>query len=323
MRERHDTGGRSVSLLRRMARFDDLPADQKAVLQLVLRQGRTYDEIAGLLKISTAGGPRPRAHRARRDRADRPCRSRRRPPGRSRRLPARPADRPRRAPRRASCSRARQPARDWARGVATELRGAGVAGEDALPEIPTDPAEVDEAFDALHARRAARVDQAALVAARRHPASSPPCCSWSSSASSPLTGVFSGSDDKTQGRAPPRRPHDLDRRDDHRGRAADQPHAAQRRQEAARRRQRRLPGRPARAGRRRPGPPGLRPLRPVGPQRLEVEVPRLLPGRHRLGRQQGPPPGPRRRPQRPGELLGDAGHPRGEQHAQAALARSS
>jgi hypothetical protein len=35
-----------------MAAFDDLPADQKAVLQLVLRQGRTYGEIAGLLKIS-------------------------------------------------------------------------------------------------------------------------------------------------------------------------------------------------------------------------------------------------------------------------------
>jgi hypothetical protein len=35
-----------------MARLDDLPADQKAVLQLVLRQGRSYEEIAGLLKIS-------------------------------------------------------------------------------------------------------------------------------------------------------------------------------------------------------------------------------------------------------------------------------
>src|SRR3954451_20899893 len=54
MRERHDTGAPSVSLLRRMARFDDLPADQKAVLQLVLRQGRTYAEIGGLLKISEA-----------------------------------------------------------------------------------------------------------------------------------------------------------------------------------------------------------------------------------------------------------------------------
>ena len=74
-----------------MARFDDLPADQKAVLQLVLRQGRTYGEIAGLLKISTE---------AVRDRAltaldaigpGRPARARRRPPGRARRLPARPA----------------------------------------------------------------------------------------------------------------------------------------------------------------------------------------------------------------------------------------
>src|SRR5690349_863366 len=37
-----------------MARFGDLPADQKAVLQLVLRQGRTYAEIATLLKISDA-----------------------------------------------------------------------------------------------------------------------------------------------------------------------------------------------------------------------------------------------------------------------------
>ena len=37
-----------------MARFDDIPADQKAVLQLVLRQGRTYAEIATPLKISDA-----------------------------------------------------------------------------------------------------------------------------------------------------------------------------------------------------------------------------------------------------------------------------
>jgi hypothetical protein len=142
-----------------MARFDDLPADQKAVLQLVLRQGRTYGEIAGLLKISTE---------AVRDRA----------------LTALDAVGPtgvtgldddlqddvgdyllgqQSASARATTREqleGSQPARDWARGVATELRGAGVAGEDALPEIPTDPAEVDEAFDALQARRAARVDQA-------------------------------------------------------------------------------------------------------------------------------------------------------------------
>jgi hypothetical protein len=142
-----------------MARFDDLPADQKAVLQLVLRQGRTYSEIAGLLKISTE---------AVRDRA----------------LTALDAVGPTGLPdfdddlqddvgdyllgQQSASARATtreqlegsQSARDWARSVATELRTAGVAGEDALPEIPTDPAEVDEAFDALHARRAARADQA-------------------------------------------------------------------------------------------------------------------------------------------------------------------
>jgi hypothetical protein len=142
-----------------MARFEDLPADQKAVLQLVLRQGRTYGEIAGLLKISTE---------AVRDRA----------------LTALDAVGPTGLPdfdddlqddlgdyllgQQTASARATtreqlegsQSARDWARGVATELRTAGVAGDEALPEIPTDPAEVDEAFDALHARRAARVDQA-------------------------------------------------------------------------------------------------------------------------------------------------------------------
>ncbi|MES1193312.1 MAG: sigma-70 region 4 domain-containing protein [Solirubrobacterales bacterium] len=141
-----------------MARFDDLPADQTAVLQLVLRQGRTYGEIAGLLKISEAAVQ-------------------------NRALTALDAIGPANAElgddrqdeigdyllgQQSASERAAtreflesdQPGRDWARGVATELRSAGVAGDDALPEIPSDPAEVDEAFDALHARRAARADQA-------------------------------------------------------------------------------------------------------------------------------------------------------------------
>src|SRR4051794_28770197 len=147
MRVRHDTGGPSVSLLRRMARFDDLPADQKAVLQLVLRQGRTYEEIATLLKIS------PEAVR---DRA----------------LTALDAIGPQSV---AGLDEQRQdeigdyllgqqpesardathaylegsrPGRQWARAVAGELRGAGVAGEDALPAVPADPAEADEADEA-------------------------------------------------------------------------------------------------------------------------------------------------------------------------------
>jgi hypothetical protein len=141
-----------------MAPFEALPADQKAVLQLVLRQGRTYEEIASLLKIS------PEAVR---DRA----------------LTALDAVGPADAPgleadrqddvgdyllgqQTASARAATRehleesgPARNWARAVAGELRTAGLAGDDALPDIPADPAEVDEAFDALDARRRARVDR--------------------------------------------------------------------------------------------------------------------------------------------------------------------
>ncbi len=38
-----------------MASLDDLPADQRAVLDLVLRRGRSYDDIARLLSIDRAG----------------------------------------------------------------------------------------------------------------------------------------------------------------------------------------------------------------------------------------------------------------------------
>jgi sigma-70-like protein len=38
-----------------MPSIDSLPADQRAVLELVLRRGRTYDEIAQLLSIDRAG----------------------------------------------------------------------------------------------------------------------------------------------------------------------------------------------------------------------------------------------------------------------------
>ncbi|MET0601057.1 MAG: sigma-70 region 4 domain-containing protein [Baekduia sp.] len=141
-----------------MARFDDLPADQKAVLQLVLRQGRTYGEIAGLLKISEAAVQNraltaldaigPASAELDDDRQDEIGDY----------LLGQQSASERAATR--ELLEDDQPGRDWARGVATELRTAGVAGDDTLPEIPTDPAEVDEAFDALHARRAARADQA-------------------------------------------------------------------------------------------------------------------------------------------------------------------
>ncbi len=38
-----------------MASLDSLPADQRAVLELVLQRGRTYDEIARMLSIDRAG----------------------------------------------------------------------------------------------------------------------------------------------------------------------------------------------------------------------------------------------------------------------------
>ncbi|HEY6762224.1 MAG TPA: anti-sigma factor [Baekduia sp.] len=141
-----------------MARFDDLPADQKAVLQLVLRQGRTYAEIATLLKISDAAvqnraltaldalGPNDLEgfDDERQDEV-------------GDYLLGQQSASERAATR--DYLEASQSARDWARAVASELRGGGAAGDDALPEIPSDPAEVDEAFDALHARRAARAGQ--------------------------------------------------------------------------------------------------------------------------------------------------------------------
>src|SRR3954447_10146001 len=34
-----------------MSRFDSLPADQKAVLQLVLKQGKSYEDIASMLRM--------------------------------------------------------------------------------------------------------------------------------------------------------------------------------------------------------------------------------------------------------------------------------
>jgi hypothetical protein len=141
-----------------MARFDDLPADQKAVLQLVLRQGRTYAEIATLLKISDAAvqnraltaldGIGPQGLEGLDDERQDEIGDY---------LLGQQSASERAATR--SYLEASQSARDWARAVAAELRAGGVAGDDALPEIPADSAEVDEAFDALHARRAARADQ--------------------------------------------------------------------------------------------------------------------------------------------------------------------
>jgi hypothetical protein len=139
-----------------MAPFDALPADQKAVLQLVLRQGRTYDEIAGLLKISPEA-VRDRALSALDALGPQD-------------LEGLEADRQddvgdyllgqQSASERAGTRtflESSAPARTWGRTVSGELRGAGVDAE--LPEIPADPQEVDEAFGALDARQRARAEQ--------------------------------------------------------------------------------------------------------------------------------------------------------------------
>jgi Sigma-70, region 4 len=49
--QRRRTSARLTTLWPQMATLDSLPGDQRAVLQLVLGRGRSYDEIAGLLTI--------------------------------------------------------------------------------------------------------------------------------------------------------------------------------------------------------------------------------------------------------------------------------
>jgi hypothetical protein len=131
-----------------MARIDDLPADQRAALQLLLKQGRTYDEIAQMLRIDVAA-VRERA-RAALDALG---------PEDVEGLELAEQDEiadyllgQQSASQRAATRKLLEgsPAgRAWARTVAGELRP--LAGDD-LPEIPAEAAEVDEAFDALQAR---------------------------------------------------------------------------------------------------------------------------------------------------------------------------
>src|SRR5436190_6378972 len=130
-----------------MASLDSLTDLQRATLQLLLKQGKSYDEIAALLRTSSSA-IQPRAHAAV-----------------SAIGPASPdigEDRRREvadyllgqqtASRRAATREYLEDSADgrgWARSVAGALRP--MAGDD-LPEIPAEPAEVDEAFEALDKR---------------------------------------------------------------------------------------------------------------------------------------------------------------------------
>ncbi|MCW2990622.1 MAG: hypothetical protein JWM73_1216 [Solirubrobacterales bacterium] len=138
-----------------MPRIDDLPADRRAVLQLLLKQGKSYDDLASLLRIE------PDAVRERaRDALDRLGPE-------SAELDMAEQDEIADYLLGQQSASARATTRDlletsaagraWARVVSGELRS--LAG-DALPEIPAERAEVDEAFDALEARKVARDRQA-------------------------------------------------------------------------------------------------------------------------------------------------------------------
>jgi Sigma-70, region 4 len=116
-----------------MPTVDSLPADQRAVLSLLLQQGRTYEQIAGTLRISEAA-VRERAHGALAalGPAGTDLSARRRGEIGDWLLRQGPADE--RQETEAYLSRS-EPGRAWARGVVAAL---GPLGADSLPELPGD-----------------------------------------------------------------------------------------------------------------------------------------------------------------------------------------
>jgi hypothetical protein len=137
-----------------MARLDQLPPDQRAVLQLLLKQGKSYGEIASVLRIERSA-VKARAHDAlsalgpeetelsedRRDEIGDHLLGQQ--------------DEGQQAATRAFLEGS--PAgRAWARVVSSELRE---LAPDGLPDIPGEGAELDEAHDALESRKAARSEQ--------------------------------------------------------------------------------------------------------------------------------------------------------------------
>ena len=140
-----------------MAPVDSLPADQQAVLSLLLRQGRSYAQIAGTLKISDAA-VRERAHGALAalGPAAGDLSARRRAEIGDWLLGQ--ADDDERADTQALLDRS-EPARAWAGAVASEL--APLGGE-RVPEVPASAR--DAAAPAAGRPRSSRVGGAVLLA---------------------------------------------------------------------------------------------------------------------------------------------------------------
>jgi hypothetical protein len=136
-----------------MATLDDLNDRQRAILQLLLKQGKSYDEIADLLKTSSSS-VQSRAQEAvgALGPDDEAVGADRRSELADYLLGQQSASR--RAATREDLDDS-APGRAWARTVSGALRP--LAGE-ALPEIPSEVAEVDEAFDALRRRNARQDD---------------------------------------------------------------------------------------------------------------------------------------------------------------------
>lgn len=134
-----------------MSALDSLAPDQRAVVQLVLRQGRSYSDIADVLGLS-ADAVRKRAHAG----VDALGADADLPPERSAQVADYLLGQQDEAEREATRAvLERDPAaRAWARGVAAELRAGG--GRE-LPEIPDEPDE--ERAGPAEPERAASVGQ--------------------------------------------------------------------------------------------------------------------------------------------------------------------
>jgi hypothetical protein len=136
-----------------MPGIERLPPDQRAVLQLLLKQGRSYDDLSSVLRMD-ADSVRDRAHLALETLGpDTDLSDERLDEVSDYLLGQQPASA--RAQTRDFLADSAS-GRAWARVVAGELRP--LAADGGLPEVPADGEEVEEAFDALEARRERRQD---------------------------------------------------------------------------------------------------------------------------------------------------------------------